>query len=113
MHGKGYCGVIVYLRILPLKSANINLMKLRLNICMNKQLERYLICVLVFILIGLSGCVPKQKSIQTKEPTTPTTMETIGQLEAIGTVLGCLFDPTPCQKASKKLQEELDNGNSQ
>jgi hypothetical protein len=39
-------------------------------------------------------------------------METIGQLEAIGTVLGCLFDPTPCQKASKKLQEELDNGNS-
>ena len=77
---------------------------------MNKEFERYLIVILLLILIGLSGCVAKQKPIQTKEPKVQTTLETIGQLNAIGKVLGCLFDPTPCQKASKKLNEELDNG---
>ena len=77
---------------------------------MNKEFERYLIVILLLILIGLSGCVSKQKSIETKEPKAQTTLETIGKLNAIGNVLGCLFDPTPCQKANKKLNEELDNG---
>ena len=77
---------------------------------MNKEFERYLIVILLLILIGLSGCVAKQKPIETKEPKAQTTLETIGKLNAIGNVLGCLFDPTPCQKANKKLNEELDNG---
>ena len=50
--------------------------------------------------------------METKEPKAPTTLDTIGQLDAIGNVLGCLFDPTPCQKANKKLQQELNNGDS-
>ena len=77
---------------------------------MNKEFERYLIVILLLILIGLSGCVAKQKPIETKEPKVQTTLETIGKLNAIGNVLGCSFDPTPCQKANKKLNEELDNG---
>ncbi len=79
---------------------------------MSKKFERYLIVFLLLILVLLSGCVAKQKSVVTKESKPPTTMETIGKLDAIGTVLGCLFDPTPCQKASKKLQEELEDGNT-
>ena len=79
---------------------------------MTKEFERYLIVILLLILIGLSGCVPKQKPIETKEPKAPTTIDTIGKLNAIGNVLGCLFDPTPCQKANKKLQDELNNGDS-
>ena len=79
---------------------------------MTKEFERYLIVILLLILIGLSGCVSKQKSIDTKEPKAPTTIDTIGKLDAISTVLGCLFDPTPCQKANKKLQDELNNGDS-
>ena len=77
---------------------------------MNKEFERYLIVILLLILVGLSGCMPKQRLIETKEPKTQTTLDTIGKLNAIGNVLGCLFDPTPCQKASKKLKEELDDG---
>ena len=79
---------------------------------MTKEFERYLIVILLLILIGLSGCVSKQKSIESGSPTAHTSLETIGKLDAIGSVLGCLFDPTPCQKANKKLQDELDNGNS-
>ena len=40
-------------------------------------------------------------------------MDTIGKLDAIGTVLGCLFDPRPCQKANKKLEKELEDGNTE
>tara|TARA_B100000965_G_scaffold320574_1_gene281647 strand:- start:20 stop:262 length:243 start_codon:yes stop_codon:yes gene_type:complete len=80
---------------------------------MSKQFERYLILFLLLILIVLSGCVAKQKSVETKEHKPPTTMDTIGKLDAIGTVLGCLFDPRPCQKASKKLEKELEDGNTE
>tara|TARA_B100000424_G_C22882550_1_gene469680 strand:- start:564 stop:806 length:243 start_codon:yes stop_codon:yes gene_type:complete len=76
---------------------------------MTKKFERYLIVFLLLILLGLSGCVSKQQSIETKGQKAPTTLDTIGKLDAISTVLGCLFDPTPCQKANKKLQEEIDN----
>ena len=79
---------------------------------MTKEFERYLIVILLLILIGLSGCVSKQKPMEIKEPKATTTIDTIGKLGAISNVLGCLFDPTPCQKANKKLQEELDNGDS-
>lgn len=79
---------------------------------MTKEFERYLIVILILILVGLSGCVSTQKPMETKEPKAHTTIDTIGKLDAIGNVLGCLFDPTPCQKANKKLQEELENGNA-
>ena len=70
---------------------------------MTKEFERYLIIFLLLILIGLSGCA--KKHIAADHPKQPTTLETIGKLDAIANVLGCMFDPTPCQKKSK---EEMD-----
>ena len=82
---------------------------------MNKEFERYLVVFLILILIGLSGCVSKQKNIKTDmhaEDKVPTELETIGKLDAIAEVLGCMFDPRPCQEATKKLEEELEDANS-
>ena len=70
---------------------------------MSKEFERYLIIFLLLILIGLSGCA--NKYITADHPKQPTTLETIGKLDAIANVLGCMFDPAPCQKKSK---EEMD-----
>jgi len=70
---------------------------------MSKEFERYLIIFLLLILIGLSGCA--KKHIAADHPKQPTTLETIGKLDAIANVLGCMFDPAPCQKKSK---EEMD-----
>ena len=70
---------------------------------MSKEFERYLIVFLLLILIGLSGCA--KKHIAADHPKQPTTLETIGKLDAIANVLGCMFDPAPCQKKSK---EEMD-----
>lgn len=67
---------------------------------MSKEFERYLIIFLLLILIGLSGCA--KKHIAADHPKQPTTLETIGKLDAIANVLGCMFDPTPCQKKSKE-----------
>ena len=83
---------------------------------MNKEFERYLVVLLILILIGLSGCVSKQKNIETDMPIedkVPTVMETIGKLDAIVEVLGCMFDPRPCQTASKTQDEEFKNANSE
>ncbi len=69
---------------------------------MNKELERWLIVVLVLILIGagMSGCA--KPKVDADKPKEPTTLETIGKLDAIATVLGCMFDPTPCQKMAEE-----------
>jgi hypothetical protein len=67
---------------------------------MNKELERYLIVFLLLILIGMSGCA--KKHVEMDHPKQPTTLETIGKLDAIANVLGCMFDPTPCQKKSEE-----------
>ena len=80
---------------------------------MYKEFERYLIVFLFLILIGLSGCMVKQDPVHSPKEKAPTTIETIQQLDAIVNVLGCMFDPKPCQKASKKLQEELAAGDAQ
>ena len=80
---------------------------------MYKEFERYLIVFLFLILIGLSGCMVKQDPAHSPKEKVPTTIETIQQLDAIVNVLGCMFDPKPCQKASKKLQEELADGDAQ
>lgn len=67
---------------------------------MNKEFERYLILVLVLILIGLGACV-KKPITQTTQPTekkeVPTITDTIGKMESIGGVLGCMFAPQTCK----------------
>ena len=70
---------------------------------MNKEFERYLIIFLLLILIGMSGCA--KKHISADHPKQPTTLETIGKLDAIANVLGCMFDPAPCQKKSKEQKD--------
>ena len=59
--------------------------------------------VLVLVFGSLTGCV--KKHVEMDYPRQPTTLETIGKLEAIGTVIGCMFDPGPCQK---KRDEQKD-----
>tara|TARA_R110002020_G_scaffold237089_1_gene449386 strand:+ start:404 stop:640 length:237 start_codon:yes stop_codon:yes gene_type:complete len=75
---------------------------------MDKQMERYIITALVIILLGLglSGCGVKTIKVEQPENKTPTTMETIGKLDAIGFVLGCMFDPGPCQKKRELAEAE-------
>lgn len=58
---------------------------------------------MVLVFGSLTGCV--KKHVEMDYPRQPTTLETIGKLEAIGTVLGCMFDPGPCQK---KRDEQKD-----
>ena len=74
---------------------------------MNKELERWLIAVLVVMLIGagMSGCA--KPKVTHDQPKQPTTLETIGKLDAIATVLGCMFDPAPCQEKTK--EQEMEN----
>ena len=56
-------------------------------------MEKKIIILLTLILIGIgaSGCT------KPKVNTVPTEMDTIGNLDAISNVLGCMFDPAPCQ----------------
>ena len=79
---------------------------------MTKEFEKYLIIFLLFILIGLGGCASKQIPMETKKQDDPTTLETIGKMDTIVDVLGCMFDPNACTKANKKLNEELGTGNT-
>ena len=67
---------------------------------MNKEFERDLIVFLLLILIGMSGCA--KKHIEADHPKQPTTLDTITKLDAIANVLGCMFDPAPCQKQKEK-----------
>ncbi len=75
---------------------------------MNKELERWLILILLLILIGagMSGCAKPQ--VAHDQPKQSTTIDTIGRLDAIANVLGCMFDPTPCQKKSKEQKQHKD-----
>ena len=69
--------------------------------------------VLLIVCLGVFGCgvkpikteLPKQE-----ESKQPTELETIGKLEGIAFVLGCMFDPGPCQE-KKKQQETEENKN--
>ena len=59
---------------------------------------------ILFVLLlctALSSCA-KTKILETRGPKQPTTLETIGKLDAIATVLGCMFDPTPCREKAKQ-----------
>ena len=51
-------------------------------------------------MVGVVGCAKPQ--VMHDQPKQPTTLETIGKLDAIANVLGCMFDPTPCQEKSKE-----------
>ncbi len=76
---------------------------------MNKEFERYIIVILFVILLltGLSGCAkPKVNTEGLDKNKVPTELETIGKLEAIGTVIGCMFDPKPCEEKRKELENE-------
>ena len=59
------------------------------------------ILVLIMTTAALSGCGVKQISSKTKNKM-PTEMETIGRLDSITRVLGCMFDPTPCQNSKDR-----------
>ena len=61
------------------------------------------ILIIVFCLLAFTGCA--NKHIAADQPKQPTTLETIGKLDAIAHVLGCMFDPTPCQKKSKEEKD--------
>lgn len=70
---------------------------------MSKQMERTIIIILVLILIvvGLSGCASKPK--QSKSPNVYD--------GSLGIMLGCMFDPTDCEKFKKegnKQKEEAE-----
>ena len=73
-----------------------------LNKCMEFLNSKKFITILFIFLLctGLSNCA-KPKVLETKV-SEPTTLETIGQLDAIATVLGCMFDPTPCREKAKQ-----------
>tara|TARA_B100000575_G_scaffold264058_1_gene239621 strand:+ start:855 stop:1094 length:240 start_codon:yes stop_codon:yes gene_type:complete len=59
-----------------------------------------LLIVVILVVGGLTGCA--KKHVEMDHPKQPTTLETIGKLDAIANVLGCMFDPTPCQKKSEE-----------
>ena len=61
------------------------------------------ILIIVICLCALSGCA--KKPVLTDHPKQPTELETIGKLDAIVTVLGCMFDPAPCQEKSKEQKD--------
>jgi hypothetical protein len=56
--------------------------------------------VIVIVFAGLSGCA--KPKLETQGPKQPTTIDTIGKLDAIANVLGCMFDPAPCQEKAKE-----------
>ena len=65
--------------------------------------------ILMIICLGIFGC--GVKTIPTEQPKQeqskqPTELDTIGKLDGIVFVLGCMFDPTPCQEKSKLQQTE-------
>jgi hypothetical protein len=62
--------------------------------------------VLILVVVSLTSCAKKHIEVDLPEqPKKPTTLETIGNLDAMATVLGCLFDPTPCQKKSEEQED--------
>jgi hypothetical protein len=76
-------------------------------------MERKIIILLTLILIGIGvfGCAkPNVDTVPEDSPivsNTPVDTPTVSNLEAIANVLGCMFDPTPCQ-AKKDLAKTED-----
>ena len=61
-------------------------------------MEKKIIILLVLILIGIgvSGCGVKNMPVN--EPQEAISQPTVSNLEGIAFVLGCMFDPAPCQE---------------
>jgi|TARA_B100000519_G_scaffold199060_1_gene209602 hypothetical protein len=61
-----------------------------------------LILVVILISVGLFGCTYKIKDISAKpDPVVkeePTTLDTIGKMDAIVDVIGCMFAPKSCKE---------------
>ena len=90
---------------------------------MDKSTERLVILILVGILVlaGLSGCA--KPKLENKGPKQPTTLETIGKMKGIVSVLGCMFAPaseecktlksnqTPTAKDDQDWKDLDSNGN--
>ena len=70
---------------------------------MTPKTERYIILILFIILLfaGLNGCANKTAKIKTadNEPS-------IGRMQSIADILGCMFAPDTCPK--KEKSEEID-----
>tara|TARA_Y100001958_G_C21060108_1_gene423201 strand:- start:293 stop:565 length:273 start_codon:yes stop_codon:yes gene_type:complete len=71
---------------------------------MDKDLEKFIIMglVMVLILLMLAGCV--KPTVENKGPRTPTTLETVGKMKGIVSVLGCMF--APASEECQKLQSD-------
>ena len=59
-----------------------------------------LLIALVLFMTAISGCA--KKTLETKGPRQPTTLETVGKMKGIVSVLGCMF--APASEECKKLQ---------
>ena len=76
-------------------------------------MERKIIILLTLVMIGIgmSGCgvknIPNEQPKQ-EQSKKPTELDTISKLEGIAFVLGCMFDPAPCQE-KKALEKTEDN----
>ena len=73
---------------------------------MTPKTERYIILILFIILLfaGLNGCANKTAKVKTadNEPS-------IGRMQSIADILGCMFAPHECKKIKEeeKQQEEI------
>ena len=61
-----------------------------------------LLIALVLFMTAISGCA--KKTLETKGPRQPTTLETVGKMKGIVSVLGCMFAPgsEECQSGKGK-----------
>ena len=72
---------------------------------MDKKLENYIIVLLVIILISVAGCAQK-----TKEYKPGPLGAVVENAEAVGTLLGCMFNPKICQEMQdQKEWHEFDD----
>ena len=77
----------------------------------------FILAILAFVLLGCA-----KAPLQSQGPKQPTTMETVGNIKSIGSMLGCMFAPNDpvcdemrARKTDKKphlTQEEYDKQNN-
>tara|TARA_B100000780_G_scaffold220525_1_gene159553 strand:+ start:235 stop:471 length:237 start_codon:yes stop_codon:yes gene_type:complete len=77
---------------------------------MDRELERYIITglVLILLVLGISGCGVKNVKVQQPEEKEQISQPIISNLEGIAFVLGCMFDPAPCQQKKDLGKTEED-----
>ena len=77
---------------------------------MDRELERYIITglVLILLVLGISGCGVKNVKVQQPEEKEQISQPIISNLDGIAFVLGCMFDPAPCQQKKDLGKTEED-----